>query len=57
MKPNETIFLDCSFVPYRKKNYKIKVPLVASEILDPNQNLIGYHLPSSGNLDNPMKQR
>ncbi len=36
IKPNETIFLDCAFIPYRKKEYKIKVPLFVKEVLDPN---------------------
>jgi hypothetical protein len=55
INPNESIFLDCSFIPYKKKDYKIKIPLIAEEIIDPNQNLIGYHIPGSGNLDNPLK--
>ena len=34
IRPNETIFVECSFVPYKKKDYKIKVPIKAKEILD-----------------------
>lgn len=26
------------------------MPLVVREIIDPNQNLIGYHLPGSGSI-------
>ena len=48
IKPNETLFLECSFIPYRKKDYKIKVPMVVKELIDPQQNLIGYHYPGSG---------
>lgn len=33
IQPNEHIFLDCSFIPYKKKNYKIKVSLTAKEIM------------------------
>ncbi|KAL4426641.1 hypothetical protein ABPG74_018719 [Tetrahymena malaccensis] len=57
IQPNEHIFLDCSFIPYKKKSYKIKVPLVVKEIMDYSQNLIGYHLPGSGDPDKPMKMR
>ncbi len=57
IKPNETLFLDCSFVPYKKKNYHIKVPLIARELIDANQNLAGYHLPGSANPENPLKPR
>ncbi len=32
IKPNETIFLDCSFIPYKRKEYHIKVPLNAREV-------------------------
>lgn len=55
--PNEHIYLDCSFIPYKKKNYKIKIPFVAREIIDYSQNLIGYYLPGSGDPDNPLKMR
>ena len=57
IKPNETIFLDCSFVPYSKKQYKIKVPLVAKEIIDPNQSIIGYYLPGSGDPEKKLSGR
>ena len=57
IKPNETIYLDCSFIPYKKKEYHVKVPLIVKEVLDPSQNLIGFHLPGSGNPSDPLKQR
>ncbi|EGR30025.1 hypothetical protein IMG5_144000 [Ichthyophthirius multifiliis] len=57
IKPNEHIFIDCSFIPYKKKNYRIKVPIQILEILDFSQNLIGYHLPNSGNPQYPLKMR
>jgi len=49
--PNETIFVDCSFIPYYKKEYFTKVSLRAKEIIDPEQDPIGYYLPGSGNPD------
>ena len=48
LKPNETDFLLCSFIPYKKKNYKISIPVKVMDVLDPYQNLVGYHLPGSG---------
>lgn len=36
IKPNETIFLDCSFIPYKKKEYHVKVLLIVKEVLDPS---------------------
>ncbi|CAD8141208.1 unnamed protein product [Paramecium octaurelia] len=58
IKPNEVLHLDCQFIPYKKKKeYRIKVPMTATEILADNQNLIGYHIPGSGNQDFPLEQR
>ena len=55
IKPNEVLHLDCQFIPYKKnKKYKIKVPMTVTEILADNQNLIGYHIPGSGNQDFPL---
>ena len=34
IKPNETLFFETSFIPYRKKNYKIKVNMEVTEVLD-----------------------
>ena len=33
------------------------VPLHAKEIMDPQQELAGYHIPGSKNPDNPMQMR
>jgi hypothetical protein len=57
IKPNETMYLDCSFIPYKKKEYRVKVPFSAKEVLDPQQALIGYHLPGSGDPDQMMTLR
>eukprot|EP00828_Plagiopyla_frontata_P018328 TRINITY_DN2353_c0_g1_i13.p1 TRINITY_DN2353_c0_g1~~TRINITY_DN2353_c0_g1_i13.p1 ORF type:complete len:916 (-),score=111.90 TRINITY_DN2353_c0_g1_i13:56-2803(-) len=46
--PNEIKPVDCKFLPYRKKKYKMTVPCQASELHDPSQDLIGYFLPGSG---------
>jgi hypothetical protein len=35
IKPNETIYLDCSFIPYKRKEYHVKIPITAREVLDP----------------------
>ena len=37
LKPNESILLDCSFIPFKKKQYKINVPITVSDINDANQ--------------------
>ncbi|KAM3137891.1 hypothetical protein pb186bvf_009972 [Paramecium bursaria] len=58
IRPNETLHLDCQFIPYKKnKEYRIKVPLLAQEILSPTQSLIGYHIPGSGHPDHPIESR
>lgn len=48
LKPNEYMLLDCSFIPYKKKNYLINIPMKVFSILDPEQEIIGFHLPGSG---------
>lgn len=51
LKPNEIFNLLCSFAPFKKKEYKIKVPVVVSSVIDPLQSIVGYHLPGSGSMD------
>jgi len=51
LKPNEIIHLLCSFVPFKKKAYKIKVPIKVLNVIDPLQNITGFHLPGSGSLN------
>ena len=38
----------CSFIPYKKRAYHIKIPVVAYSLCDESQNLIGFHEPGSG---------
>jgi hypothetical protein len=33
------------------------VPLLIKEIMDPNQSLVGYFIPGSGNPDHPIQKR
>ena len=35
----------------------MKISLIAKEIVDKNKSLIGYHLPGSGNEEDPLPQR
>jgi len=48
LKPNEIKYLLSSFVPYRKKDYKISVPIKVLNVIDPLQSMIGFHIPGSG---------
>jgi len=48
LKPNENARLMCSFIPYKKRSYHIKIPIEAYSICDETHNLIGFHLPGSG---------
>ena len=48
LKPNEIKYLLSSFIPYRKKTYKISVPIHVFNVVDPLQSLVGYYLPGSG---------
>lgn len=50
LQPLETTLLEVAFVPYHKKKYKIKVPLIVEEVLDREQELAGYWKPGSINL-------
>ena len=56
LKPNEHMLLDCSFIPYKKKNYLIHIPLKIYNILDPEQDLVGFHLPGSGKNPIPREK-
>ena len=51
LKPNETTHLDLTFTPLHKKQYKFTVPIHVTNIIDPNQDLVGYHKPGSGNKE------
>mgnify|MGYP003880634599 FL=1 len=48
LKPNELTYLKCSFIPYRKKNYKITCPVTIRDVINPQQRQIGYFAPGSG---------
>lgn len=48
LKPNEIKHLLSSFIPYRKKNYKITVPVKVYNVIDPLQSLVGFYKPGSG---------
>ncbi len=48
LKPNESTKLLCSFIPYKKKAYRVKIPIEAFSISDDSQNLVGFHFPGSG---------
>lgn len=54
LKPNELTYLRCSFIPYRKKNYKITCPVTIRDVINPQQTLVGYFEPGSGSNE---KQR
>ena len=56
LKPNEYMLLDCSFIPYKKKTYQIHIPMRVYNILDPEQDLVGFHLPGSGKNPIPREK-
>ena len=56
LKPNEATMLDCSFIPYKKKNYTINIPMKVYNIIDPEQNPVGFHLPGSGHNPVPLEK-
>lgn len=47
MRQNEHLYINCSFAPYAKKNYKIKPIFKAREVLDLSQSMVGYFLPGN----------
>ncbi|KAL4441714.1 hypothetical protein ABPG74_008711 [Tetrahymena malaccensis] len=57
MKPNEHINITCGFVPYQKKNYKIKPIFKAKERIDLTQSMVGYFLPGSGSSEQQQIQQ
>lgn len=57
LKPNELTYLKCSFIPYRKKNYKITCPIVVRDIANPQQTLVGYFEPGSGTNLRPRRRQ
>ena len=57
LRPNELTYLKCSFIPYRKKNYKITCPLSIKDVVNPQQTLIGYFEPGSGSTHKLRKRQ
>jgi len=49
LRPNEAIYLECIFIPLKKKRFLVKVPVAVYDLEDPAQSLIGIHQPGSGN--------
>ena len=57
LKPNEMTYLKCSFIPYRKKNYKITCPVTIRDVLNPQQMLVGFFEPGSGSNPAPRTRQ
>ncbi|EAR97146.2 MSP (major sperm protein) domain protein (macronuclear) [Tetrahymena thermophila SB210] len=57
MKPNEHVYITCGFVPYQKKNYKIKPIFKAKERIDLTQSMVGYFMPGSGSSEQQQIQQ